>query len=42
MIKKTFLLLLLFTVNLNAQEGTFSPYSFFGVGNNTFKGTHRK
>lgn len=39
MIKKTFLLLLLFTVNLNAQEGTFSPYSFFGVGNNTFKGT---
>ena len=27
------------TTSLSAQEGTFSPYSFFGVGNNTFKGT---
>lgn len=39
MIKKTFLLLLLVSVNLSAQEGTFSPYSFFGVGDNTFRGT---
>ncbi len=39
MIKKTFLLLLLVCANLTAQEGTFSPYSFFGVGNNTFRGT---
>lgn len=27
------------TTSLSAQEGNFSPYSFFGVGNNTFKGT---
>lgn len=39
MIKKTLLLLLLITTSLSAQEGTFSPYSFFGVGNNTFRGT---
>jgi len=39
MIRKTLFLFLLFTLNLSAQEGTFSPYSFFGVGNNTFRGT---
>jgi long-subunit fatty acid transport protein len=40
MIKKTvFLFLLIFTLSASAQEGTFSPYSFFGIGNNTFKGT---
>ncbi|WP_445159215.1 lipid outer membrane transport protein FadL-like protein [Mesohalobacter salilacus] len=39
MIKKTFVLFLLITTSLSAQEGTFSPYSFFGVGNDTFRGT---
>lgn len=39
MIRKTILLFLFITASLSAQEGTFSPYSFFGVGNNTFKGT---
>lgn len=39
MIKKTTALFLFITLSLSAQEGTFSPYSFFGVGNNTFKGT---
>jgi len=40
MIKKSgLLLLLLMTLNVTAQEGTFSPYSFFGIGDNTFKGT---
>lgn len=40
MIKKTgFLLLFIMSLNVSAQEGTFSPYSFFGIGNNTFKGT---
>ncbi|RRO24408.1 lipid outer membrane transport protein FadL-like protein [Flavobacteriaceae bacterium 14752] len=37
--KKTFVLFLLITTSLSAQEGTFSPYSFFGVGNDTFRGT---
>lgn len=32
-------LLLLVCFFSNAQEGTFSPYSFYGVGLNTFKGT---
>lgn len=39
MIKKTLLLLFFVSISLSAQEGTFSPYSFFGVGNNTFRGT---
>lgn len=40
MIKKTsFLFLLLLTLSASAQEGTFSPYSYFGIGNNTFRGT---
>ena len=40
MIKKTLVLISIFiSLNLSAQEGTFSPYSFFGVGNNTFRGT---
>ncbi|MBS3738887.1 lipid outer membrane transport protein FadL-like protein [Mesohalobacter halotolerans] len=39
MTKKIILLFLLMTTSLSAQEGNFSPYSFFGVGNNTFKGT---
>lgn len=39
MIKKTSILLFLISINLSAQEGTFSPYSFFGVGDNTFSGT---
>lgn len=40
MIKKSgFVLLLIMTLNVSAQKGTFSPYSFFGIGNNTFKGT---
>jgi len=40
MIKKSgLLLLLIMTLNVSAQEGTFSPYSFFGIGDNTFKGT---
>ena len=39
MIKKTFVLFFLISLSLSAQEGTFSPYSFFGVGNNTFRGT---
>jgi long-subunit fatty acid transport protein len=38
MIKKTLFLLLL-PLSLFSQEGTFSPYSFFGIGNETFKGT---
>jgi len=40
MIKKTiFFTLLLFSVLVNAQENTSSPYSFFGVGLNKFNGT---
>jgi len=38
MIKKTLFLLLL-PLSLFSQEGTFSPYSFFGIGNETFRGT---
>ncbi|WP_424495215.1 hypothetical protein [Salinimicrobium sp. GXAS 041] len=30
---------ILFTVITTAQEGTSSPYSFYGIGLNTFKGT---
>lgn len=39
MIKKTLLLLLLLPLCLFSQEGTFSPYSFFGIGNENFRGT---
>lgn len=40
MIKKTiFFTLLLFSVLVNAQENTSSPYSFFGVGLSKFNGT---
>ncbi len=40
MIKKSiFLLLLLVSSGILAQEGTFSPYSYYGIGNNTFRGT---
>lgn len=40
MTKKVFLLIIPFIFfNSFSQEGTFSPYSFFGVGNNTFRGT---
>ncbi len=41
MIKKLFLALsLLATVVVSAQEGTSSPYSFYGLGDIKFKGTH--
>ncbi len=33
------LIILLIGFNSIAQEGTFSPYSFLGIGNNSFKGT---
>lgn len=33
------LTLLISTTALTAQEGVFSPYSFLGIGNNTFRGT---
>ncbi len=37
---KRFLGLILFVCFFsNAQEGTFSPYSFYGIGLNTFEGT---
>lgn len=40
MIKRLTLIVgLLFTVITNAQEGTSSPYSFYGIGLTTFKGT---
>jgi len=37
--KATLLLLLIISLNASAQKGTFSPYSYFGIGNNTFVGT---
>ena len=41
MIKKLFLALtLLATFIASAQEGTSSPYSFYGLGEVKFKGTH--
>jgi hypothetical protein len=41
MIKKLFLALtLLTTIVVSAQEGTSSPYSFYGLGDIKFKGTH--
>ncbi|WP_339887559.1 hypothetical protein [uncultured Flavobacterium sp.] len=41
MIKKLFLALtFLATVVVSAQEGTSSPYSFYGLGDIKFKGTH--
>ena len=40
MIKRFIVILtLLFTVITTAQEGTSSPYSFYGIGLTTFKGT---
>jgi len=40
MIKRFLLIVsILFSVFANAQEGTSSPYSFYGVGLTTFKGT---
>ncbi|NQX86457.1 MAG: hypothetical protein HRT67_11240 [Flavobacteriaceae bacterium] len=40
MIKKLCLVLLaLFALNIEAQEGTVSPYSFYGIGSLKFKGT---
>jgi hypothetical protein len=40
MIKKIIFLFLVFvTTCILAQEGTFSPYSYYGIGNNTFRGT---
>lgn len=38
MIKKTLILFFL-PFCLFSQEGTFSPYSYFGIGNETFRGT---
>jgi hypothetical protein len=41
MIKKLFLALTIFaTIVVSAQEGTSSPYSFYGLGDIKFKGTH--
>ena len=41
MIKKLFLaLVFIATANLSAQEGTSSPYSFYGLGDIKFRGTH--
>lgn len=41
MIKKLFLaLIFLTTLVVSAQEGTSSPYSFYGLGDIKFKGTH--
>ncbi|WP_338409736.1 hypothetical protein [uncultured Flavobacterium sp.] len=41
MIKKLFLaLILMATFIVSAQEGTSSPYSFYGLGDVKFKGTH--
>jgi len=37
--KQFFGLLLLVSFFANAQEGAFSPYSFYGLGLNTFKGS---
>lgn len=40
MIKRLILIVtILFTVITNAQEGTSSPYSFYGIGLTTFQGT---
>ena len=40
-IKKLFLaLILLATAFVSAQEGTSSPYSFYGIGDVKFRGTH--
>jgi hypothetical protein len=40
MIKKLCIVLLAFAaLNINAQEGTASPYSFYGIGSLKFKGT---
>ena len=40
MIKKLSIVLLVFlALNIEAQEGTTSPYSFYGIGSLNFKGT---
>lgn len=40
MIKKLVLVFVtIFTLQINAQEGTASPYSFYGIGSSKFKGT---
>ena len=40
MIKKLFLVFIaIITLNAHAQEGTTSPYSFYGIGSLKFKGT---
>lgn len=40
MIKKLFIVLIaLFAFQINAQQGTSSPYSFYGIGTLKFKGT---
>ncbi|MCO4822068.1 MAG: hypothetical protein KC469_08375 [Flavobacteriaceae bacterium] len=40
MIKKLCIVLLVFSaLNIHAQEGTTSPYSFYGLGNVKFRGT---
>ena len=40
MLKNLFyLVLVLVSFSIYAQEGTFSPYSYYGIGNNTFRGT---
>lgn len=40
MIKKILLtILVLFSISITAQEGTSSPYSFYGIGDIKFKGT---
>ncbi len=40
MIKRIFLITILFlSFNFQAQEGTSSPYSFYGIGSLKFKGT---
>lgn len=40
MIKKLVLVFVtIFTLQINAQQGTASPYSFYGIGSSKFKGT---
>ncbi|MBR9847649.1 MAG: hypothetical protein GYB35_16810, partial [Algicola sp.] len=40
MIKKLVIVLVaFFALQMNAQEGTASPYSFYGIGSLKFKGT---
>ena len=39
MIKRIFIILFFICYNFQGQEGTSSPYSFYGIGNLKFKGT---